>query len=142
MIDKIMSLPRNKKGIRIDVEGKRDLSFSKWHRKFLSNFCLVTDVDFLEYRIVKNIVILKAIFEVKKGYVTSPEYVEESANFKAIKLLAEKVGIPFYVIWYIKQNYEDENEEIKQFILWDTSKPRNTQVVMSPQEMKKFIEEL
>jgi hypothetical protein len=136
------SLPRDNKGIRIDVEGKRDLSFSKWHRKSLGRACLVTDVDFLEYRFLNNNVILKAMFEVKKGYVTAPKYVEDNANFKAIKLLAQKAGVPFYHIWYHKDNYDDENENIKEFTLWDTSKPRSTEKRMTPDQLKDFIENL
>jgi hypothetical protein len=142
MTDDIMSLPRDEKGVRIDVEGKRDLSFSIWHRKFPGRFCLVTDVDFLEYRFSNNEVVLKAIFEIKKGYVTAPRYVEESANFKAIKLLAQRANIPFYHVWYNKEDYDNEKEEIKGFTLWDTNEPRNTETHMTPNQMKDFIESL
>jgi len=85
---------------------------------------------------------MRVCYACTKLYVTSSKYVEDSANFKAIKLLAQKAGIPFYHIWYYKENYEDESEEIKQFTLWDTSKPRSTQTTMTPDQMKNFIESL
>lgn len=96
------NLPRDDRGVRINVEKKRDLSFSSWHRRTLPRYCLVTDVDFLEYRINNNKIRLAAILETKKYYVTDPKYVENNANFKAIKLLAEKAGIPFYYVLYYK----------------------------------------
>lgn len=135
------NLPRDDKGVRLDVEKKRDLSFSAWHRT-LPYYCLVTDVDFLEYRISNGAIRLAAILETKKGYVTDSKYVENNASFKAIKLLAEKAKIPFYHIWYHKINYEDENEPIHNFTIWDTSKPKNTAIEMSPKEAEEFIKGL
>ena len=134
-------LPRDNRGVRLDVEKTRDLSFSSWHRT-LPSFCFVTDVDFLEYRIVNGTFMLKALFEVKKGYVTDPKYVENNANFKAIKTLAQKAGLPFYHIWYKKDNYEDTTESIKKFLVWDTDKPRSTTVEKSLKEMEDFIKGL
>src|SRR3989344_2970749 len=112
-------LPRDEKGIRLDVRGNRDLVFNNWHRENVGRNCYVTDVDFLEYRFKKGKLVLKAIFEVKEWHVTEPKYIEECANFKAIKELCKLANIPFYVIWYLK----DQNEEkIIRFRTWDIFK--------------------
>ena len=105
-------LPRDKRGVRIDVRGGKriaDRIFSKWHRN-LDSKCYVTDIDFLEYRIIGNEIFFKAIFEVKEWHVTQPKYLEKNANFKAIKKLCKDMGIPFYVIWC-----DFEKDEPKRF---------------------------
>lgn len=132
-----MELPRNRRGVRVDVRGQRDLAFSEWHRKNLPRGCYVTDVDFLEYRFDANgEIILKAILEVKEWHVIQPKYIEENANFKAIKKLCEMLHLPFFVIWY------DKNEEgkITNFKLWDVFKQKKEDAkIMSPDELKKFL---
>ena len=132
-------LPRDRKGVRIDVRGARELAFNNWHRKYLKRDCYVTDVDFLEYRFEYGTLVLKAIIETKEWHVIQPKYVEESANFKALKRLAEKAEIPFYYIWY-KTN--DDNEIIK-FKIWDIfNELKSESIELSPQELKIFIEKL
>ncbi|MEM3714483.1 MAG: hypothetical protein QXU98_09160 [Candidatus Parvarchaeota archaeon] len=96
----------------------------------------------MEYRIKGNLIRLAAILETKKYYVTDSKYVEDSANFKAIKMLAEKANIPFYHVWYYKDNYEDENEPIKKFLVWDTSKPKSSAESKTPKQMEEFIKDL
>jgi len=131
-------LPRDDKGIRLDVRGNRDLAFNNWHRANLSNYCYVTDVDFLEYRIKDNKIILKAIFEVKEWHVTEPRYIEECANFKAIKELANIAKLPFYFVWY-----EKVDETINKFKLWDVFKQQKHEAKeLLPEEFKSFIETL
>ena len=132
-------LPRDNKGIRIDVRGNRDLAFNNWHRDNLSHSCYVTDVDFLEYRIIENKIILKAIFEVKEWHVTEPKYIEKCANFNAIKQLAEIAKIPFYFLWYLK----DGENSIEKFKLWNVfSQEKQDAKEMSPEEFKIFMENL
>ena len=93
-------LTRDQFGKRTDKTGKRDLTFNYWHRKFLSNKCYVTDIDFYEYRIEKNgEFIPKAFLEVKQSHVRQKKYLC-GANSKAIFLLAQKVGIRFLIILY------------------------------------------
>jgi hypothetical protein len=59
-------LTRDLAGKRTDKTGARDLTFNNWHRKYLSNRCYTTDIDFYEYRIKKNgAFIPKAFLEVK-----------------------------------------------------------------------------
>jgi len=134
------ALPRDKKGIRIDVRGERDLVFSAWHRKNLKRECYVTDVDFLEYRFNhKGEIVLKAIFEVKEWHVTQPKYIEDNANFKAIKKLCELVGILFFVVWY----KTDETNNILEFRIWNVFKEEKADSELkTPDELKEFIESL
>jgi len=43
-------LPRDERGVRIDVRGGErtvDTAFSRWHRK-LNRCCYVTDIDFFD----------------------------------------------------------------------------------------------
>jgi len=63
-------LTRDRFGKRTDKTGVRDLAFNYWHRKYLSNKCYTTDIDFYEYRIEKNgRFIPKAFLEVKQAHV-------------------------------------------------------------------------
>ena len=133
-------LPRDERGVRIDVRGgerKVDKIFSKWHRK-LRRSCYVTDIDFLEYRIIENNIVLKAVFEIKEWHVTQPKYIEESANFKAIKKLCKTLELPFYVIWC---KFEDD-KPIK-FKIWDVFNESKSQAKeLAPDQLKEFIENL
>jgi hypothetical protein len=135
-----MELPRDSKGIRLDVRGNRDLVFNNWHRKNIGRIYYVTDFDFLEYRFENRKLILKAIYEVKEWHVNSPKYIEENANFKAVKELCRLAKLPFYVVWYLK----DENtQEIIKFKIWDVfNKPKNVSKEQTPEQMKNFIENL
>ncbi len=93
-------LSRDKSGKRTDKTGKRDLTFNYWHRKYLSNKCYATDIDFYEYRIERDgRFIPKAFLEVKQAHVIQKKYLC-GANSKAIFLLAKKLGIRFLIILY------------------------------------------
>jgi len=93
-------LTRDQFGKRTDKTGKRDLTFNYWHRKHLNNRCYTTDIDFYEYRIEKNgEFIPKAFLEVKQSHVRQRKYLC-GANSKAIFLLAQKVGVKFFIILY------------------------------------------
>jgi len=133
-------LPRNGRGVRIDVRGGKrtvDKIFSKWHRT-LERRCYVTDIDFLEYRISENEIILKAIFEVKEWHVTQPKYIEENANFKAIKKLCEILKLPFYVIWC-----KFEGDVPIRFKIWDVFNESKSQAKeVTPDQLRQFIESL
>ena len=132
-------LPRNRRGIRIDVRGERDLAVNEWHRENLPRWCYVTDVDFLEYRFEKGELVLKAVLEVKEWHVTQPKYIEENANFKAVCRLCELSGLPLFVIWYDK----DERGRITKFKLWNVLRERKDDAkLMTPDELKAFIETL
>jgi len=132
-------LPRNKHGIRIDVRGQRDLAVSEWHRENLPRWCYVTDVDFLEYRFESGELVLKAILEVKEWHVVQPKYIEENANFKAVRKLCESLRLPLFVIWYDK----DERGKPIKFKLWNVFKEEKDDAkIMTPEELKTFIEEL
>lgn len=135
------SLPRDKRGVRIDVRGgerRVDRVFSAWHRKNLPAWCYMTDIDFLEYRIVNGTYVPKAIFELKEWHVTQAKYLEDNANYKVIKELCRRLGIPFYVVWV-----EMEEEKPKRFKVWDVfNQPKEKAKEMDPDEFKKFIENL
>ncbi|MBS3152267.1 hypothetical protein J4230_02555 [Candidatus Woesearchaeota archaeon] len=132
------NLPRDKNGIRLDVRGNRDLIFNEWHRKNLLPSCYVTDVDFLEYRYSNGELILKAILEVKEWHVSEPKYVEDSTNFKAIQKLANIAKLPFFFVWY-----EKDNDFIKKFKIWDVfNEDKSEAKEMNPNEFKSFIEKL
>jgi|SRR3989344_9458973 len=129
-------LPRDNRGIRVDVRGSRDLIFNKWHRENLERHCYVTDVDFLEYRFENDEIVLKAIFEVKESHVTDRRYIEDNANFKATHKLSQLSNLPFFVIWY----YVKEGK-ITGFKVWNVSESRETAIYMLPDAFKKFVED-
>jgi len=132
-------LPRNWRGIRIDVRGKRDLAFNDWHRDNLPRWCYVTDVDFLEYRFKKGEIVLKAMLEIKEWHVVHPKYIEENANFKAVKKLCELSGLPLFVIWYKK----DEKGNIVRFRLWNVfDEEKEDAREMASEEVRDFLEGL
>ena len=97
-------LTRDSSGKRTDKTGTRNLTFNFWHRKYLSNKCYATDIDFYEYRIEKNgKFIPKAFLEVKQLHVKQKKYLC-SANSKAIYFLAKKAGVKFFIILYELKN--------------------------------------
>jgi len=99
-------LTRDRFGKRTDKTGVRDLAFNYWHRKYLSNKCYTTDIDFYEYRIEKNgRFIPKAFLEVKQAHVKQKKYLC-GPNSKAIFLLAKKVGVKFFIILYELKNHK------------------------------------
>ena len=109
-------LTRDIWGKRTDKTGERDLTFSYWHRKYLSNKCYTTDIDFYEYRIEKNgTFIPKAFLEVKKAHVIQKKYLC-GANSRAIFLLAKKLGIKFFIILY---KIEDSKTLKCEFWIWE-----------------------
>ena len=99
-------LTRDEFGKRTDKTRERDLTFNNWHRKYLSNKCYATDIDFYEYRIDKNgSIVPKAFLEVKQSHVKQKKYLC-GANSKAIFLLAKKLGIRFFIILYELKDLE------------------------------------
>ena len=108
-------LTRDSKGKRTDKTGERDLTFSRWHRKFLSNRCYTTDIDFYEYRIENGQFIPKAFIEVKKSHVRQKKYIC-SSNSRAIFHLAKRVGIRFFIILY---ELKDEESLECEFWVWE-----------------------
>ena len=107
-------LTRDEEGKRTDKTASRDLTFNNWHRKFLSNKCYATDIDFFEYRYAYGKPDPVAFLEVKQSHVKSKKYLC-SYNSKAIFLLSEKVEIPFFIILYDLIN-EDTSE--CEFYVW------------------------
>jgi hypothetical protein len=108
-------LTRDANGKRTDKTGKRDLTFNYWHRKFLSNRCYTTDIDFYEYRIENGQIIPKAFIEVKQSHVRQRKYLC-SANSRAIFYLAKKLGIRFFIILYELKDTESHECE---FWVWE-----------------------
>jgi len=99
-------LTRDSFGKRTDKTGERDLTFNYWHRRYLSNKCYATDIDFYEYRIEKDgKFIPKAFLEVKQAHVKQKKYLC-GANSRAIFHLAKKIGIRFFIILYEVKNQE------------------------------------
>lgn len=114
-------LTRDLVGKRTDKTGERDLTFSMWHRKYLSNKCYTTDIDFYEYRIEKNgRFIPKAFIEAKRSHVIQRKYLC-SANSRAIFELAQELKIRFFIILYESIN---ENLECK-FWVWEITEKRD-----------------
>lgn len=93
-------LERGEEGKRVEKTGlrKADETYSSWHRT-LSNWCYVTDIDWLEYRDKNGELIPVAILETKQWHVTERKHFEDNANFKAIKKVADMIDVPFYVVW-------------------------------------------
>lgn len=93
-------LTRDASGKRTDKTGARDLTFSQWHRKYLSNRAYTTDIDFYEYRVDQGgQFVPKAFLEVKRVHVRQPKYLC-SANSRAIFNLARQAGLRFFIILY------------------------------------------
>lgn len=115
-------LTRDLAGKRTDKTGVRDLTFNNWHRKYLSNRCYTTDIDFYEYRIEKNRgFISKAFLEVKKSHVRQKKYLC-SANSIAIFELAQKVNVRFFIILY---KLIDEKTLECNFWVWEITEKRD-----------------
>jgi hypothetical protein len=134
-----VDLPRDNRNVRIDVRGERDLTYSQWHRRTLASNAYVTDVDFVEYRFEREKLVLKGIFETKEWHVTDPKYIENNANFKAVKTLSEVSGLPFYCVWY----HLDGRKQIDRFKLWEVLKEEKISAkTFTPMDMKKFLESL
>jgi len=79
----------------------RDLIFNEIHRGFGEGI-FATDLDFLEYRLDKNSIILSALIETKSEYA--------KINFsrlqhKAQRRLAELANLPYFTVKYIKPDY-------------------------------------
>ncbi|MBP1911485.1 hypothetical protein [Thermococcus stetteri] len=108
-------LTRDATGKRTDKTNKRDLTFSKWHRKFLSRKCYATDIDFLEYRIENGEIIPKALIEAKQSHVRQKKYLC-SANTKAVFNIAKKLGVRFFIILY---DIPDEESLEGTFWVWE-----------------------
>jgi len=114
-------LTRDKTGKRTDKTGKRDLSFSQWHRKFLGNQCYATDIDFLEYRIQPDGTILpKAFIEIKQAHVKQSKYLC-STNTRAIWQVARQLGMRFFIILYKLIDKESLKSE---FWVWEVSEEK------------------
>lgn len=92
-------LTRDESGKRTDKTGIRDLTLNNWHRRYLSNKCCATDIDFYEYRFVDGIISPKALLETKQAHVTQAKYVA-SANSKAMFKLARAAKIKFLIVLY------------------------------------------
>lgn len=124
-------LTRDPYGKRTDKTGERDLLFSQWHRRYLSNRCYTTDIDFFEYRIINGEIVPKAFLEVKQSHVRQRKYIVTTNN-KAILKMAQQLGIKFLIVLYeptIKEQKMEElrkcNEQIEQvppectFYVWE-----------------------
>ncbi len=109
-------LTRDESGKRTEKTGERSLFFSQWHRRFLSNRCYATDVDFYEYRIEGGIYEPKALIEVKRGHVRQARYLA-SPNIIALFTLARRADIRFMVILY-EPDEEDLPEEGETIYFW------------------------
>jgi len=95
-------LTRDDLGKRTDKTGERDLTFNNWHRKYLSNKCYTTDIDFYEYRSdSQGNMYPKAFLEVKQAHVREKKYIC-SFNAKAIFHLAKRAGVKFFIVLYNK----------------------------------------
>jgi hypothetical protein len=110
-------LTRDESGKRTDKTGQRELVFNYWHRKFLSNKCYATDIDFYEYRIVKNNILPKAILECKRLHVKQKKYIS-SANTKALFILAKRAGIRFFIVLYEEACPIENEEDPPEFNFW------------------------
>ncbi len=108
-------LTRDTQGKRTEKTHVRDLTFNDWHRKFLSNRCYATDIDFYEYRIENGKIVPKAILEVKQAHVRQKKYLC-SANTRALLTLAHRANIRFMIILYLRR--EEESLECK-FWVWE-----------------------
>ncbi|NOX89038.1 MAG: hypothetical protein GXO77_08430 [Calditrichaeota bacterium] len=113
-------LTRDASGKRTDKTGARDLTFSRWHRDFLSRRCYATDIDFLEYRIENGEFVPKAFIEIKKSHVKQKKYLC-SANTRAVLELARRAGIRFFIILYDKPS--DDARKLN-FWVWEVQSPR------------------
>jgi hypothetical protein len=82
--------------VRAERTGWRDLDFSRWHRNTLGYDAPMVDIDFLcaEYDRAETV----AIIEYKNEH--APPIDLFSASMRAITRLADRAGVPFYVVRY------------------------------------------
>ncbi len=113
-------LTRDDWGKRTDKTGTRNLAFNYWHRKFLSNKCYTTDIDFYEYRIVSGKFQPKALVEVKQFHVKQKKYLA-SANIKALYELAKRANIRFFIVLYepLDEVRDEKDPPPFRFWLWE-----------------------
>jgi len=127
-------LTRDITGKRTDKTGKRDLAFNYWHRKFLSNKCYATDIDFYEYRIINGTIEPKALIEIKQSHVKQKKYIA-SSNTVAMFVLARKAGVRFFIVLYepTEEIKDEEDPPPFRFWLWE---PKSIEEIKSYDEEK------
>ena len=76
---------------REERTGKRDLTFSQWHRS-LPDFCTAIDLDFLEY--CQQCREPLALIEIAQGHYATPK------PTTVLRMLAVKANIRAYLVMY------------------------------------------
>lgn len=117
--------------VRGEESGKRDLTYSTWHRT-LPDYCYMVDADSIEWRNGKGIV---AIIETCNGNAT---IYRKKFQMMILRELASKLGIAVYLVAY----YTDDAGAITCFERYDLSEkdwPDCPKKVMLPDEYKAFI---
>lgn len=111
-----------------EITGTRDLTYSGWHRS-LSRHCTYIDLDCLEYCVYCHelLALIETAMDTGKG---------DKGTF-ITRTVAEKLGIPAYLVYYKKGKQENEilSFRVKQIspIFWGKF------LVLTPEEYKNFI---
>ena len=112
-----------------EVTGTRDLTYSGWHRPpNLSRHCCYIDIDSLEYCCYCN----EFLFLIETAIDTSRD---DKGTF-ITRLLAKKLNIPAYLVYYRKGQ---QKNEILSFRVKQISPTWENQIIMTPEQYKDFI---
>ena len=83
-------------------------SAHNWHRKNLSKYAVINDIDALHY--YRDSVVFLELKRVKQSIYTWMPYVDDYSNYAALEFFKKELGIPYQVITYNQGNNEDEKK--------------------------------
>ena len=114
--------------VRPEGTGKRDLTYSTWHRNELNKYCAAIDIDWVEYRYGKIVCLLEEKSE------NSP-ILEHEKRYMVI--IGDALDVPVYVFYH---NMREGNLPPFKFERVDLRTGQS--VMFSEEEWKKWLEQL
>lgn len=104
-----------------EITGRRDYEarYSRDHRDKLPHYCLMTDIDSIEYRIINGEPRPVAIVELKGLTKHGVKEFFKTSQYRLEKYIASVLKIPFFIV------YRDED---KSFIVIDVFKKESFKV--------------
>ena len=95
--------------VKPDYMGRRDLSYSQWHRSRLPRDCPMTDVDGLRYKFEDSEPVILAVEETKRA---SNKPYDSSSQSKVLQLLAKTIGVPYRFVIYDPMKASEEDGDL------------------------------
>jgi hypothetical protein len=80
--------------VKPEFINERDLSYSKWHR-LLPSRCYATNLDWIEYRYVNNVLKIVALIEEKSAGGTISE-----SQKSVMQQISKAINVPAYVVYH------------------------------------------